>query len=79
MSDDRVWATCAETAESMWDEAWKTATKEEKPKVEVCRWEVSKMAELLFVVGMVMGIRSDLEALAERVDKLADVLEGGSK
>ena len=77
MSVDRVWEMCAETAESMLDESWTTATTEEMPKAEALRWEISKMAELLFVVGMCMGLRSDLEALSERVDKLADAMDSG--
>ncbi len=70
-------ATCADEAENLWYGLWGGRTRSEQPPRETGRWETGMMAQLLFISALVMGLRSDVEALSGRVDKLADVLEGG--
>ena len=69
-------ATCVDEAESLWDNLWSGRTREEQPVREARRWETGLMAQLIFISAIVLGLRSDLEALSERVDKLADIVEG---
>lgn len=70
-------ATCVDEAESLWDNLWSGRSREEQPEREARRWETGLMAQLIFISAIVLGLRSELEELEARVDKLADVLEGG--
>ena len=69
--------TCIDAAERLWNRIWADATKEQQPPEEVFAWEISKMSSLGFLACLLKGLRSDVEALSERVDRLTDRLDGG--
>ena len=68
---------CIDAAERLWNRIWEDAPKEQQPPEEVFAWEISKMTSLDVLACLLKGLRSDVEALSERVDRLADRLEGG--
>ena len=68
---------CIDAAERLWNSIWASATKEQQPPKEIFAWEISKMTTLGVLLCRLKGLRSDVEALSERVDRLADRLEGG--
>ncbi len=68
---------CIDAAERLWNSIWASATKEQQPPKEIFAWEISKMSSIGLLGCLLKGLRSDLEALSERVDRLADRLEGG--
>lgn len=68
---------CIDAAERLWNRIWEDAPKEQQPPKEIFAWEISKMSSIGVLACLLKGLRSDVEALSERVDRLADRLEGG--
>ena len=72
--EDSVFKRMWEHAERYWTQLWKGHR--QRPPESVSGWEISMLTQTLYTAALVQALRAEVEAFSERVDKLADIVEG---